>query len=349
MRLALFLTLAAGFLYSSPHSATAYNLFPFTLGGGETGYAKWGGDNHAGTPGGAVTWSLMPTGTTLDASAPTYLHGTSDLTPVFNQVGGQAAALAMIQSALDRWSTVANIEFVYVGIDDGTPFSAPYAPGQVLGDIRIGAFEIDGFSAAVGFTAPPNGGTTLEGDVIFNNKSDISFYVAPEAEGELYDLYPPGGGFYRNEFEGLAAHELGHALGLAHSDVSDGLMCGYVDSGFDGSLCSYFDPDGDGKAPVNRIPDPDDVDGVQFLYGPPPSADFDNDGDVDGQDFLVWQRGNSVPFLSASSLVNWQAQYETGSLSANLAVPEPSLMMMTCILGCILSCSREFKLSAAMR
>lgn len=311
-------------LGSMPRSATAFNGFPFDLGGGETGYLKWGGDNHAGTPGGIVTWSLMPTGTTLDASAPSFIQGTSDLTPVFDQVGGQAAALAMIQSAFDRWSAVANIEFVFVGVDDGTPFSAPYATGQVLGDIRIGAFQIDGFSAAVGFAAPPNGGTTLEGDVIFNNKPDISFYVAPEAEGELYDIFPPGGGFFRNEFAGLVTHELGHALGLAHADVPDGLMCGFVDAGFDGSQCSSIDPDGDGQAPVNRIPDPDDVAGAQFLYGPPPSADFDNDGDVDGQDFLVWQRGNSIPPLSATGLANWQAQYGTGSPDAIAAVPEPA-------------------------
>ena len=178
MRLSVVLLLFGSFLVQCPRSAIAYNLFPFTLSGGDTGYSKWGDDNLAGTPGGIVTWSLMQTGTTLDSSAPSYIHGTSDLAPVFDQVGGQASALAMIQSALDHWSAVADIEFVYAGVDDGTPFSAPYASGQVLGDIRIGAFEIDGYSAGVGFAAPPNGATTLEGDVILNNRSDISFYVA---------------------------------------------------------------------------------------------------------------------------------------------------------------------------
>ena len=151
--------------------------------------------------------------------------------------------------------------------------------------------------------------------------------MSPESEGELYDLYPPGGGFYRNDFEGLVAHELGHALGLSHSEVADGLMCGYVDSGFDGSQCSYLDPDADGKAPVNRIPDPDDVTGMQFLYGPPPTADFDNDGDVDGQDFLLWQRGDSIPPLSASGLSIWQAQYGSGSSTTIATVPEPASLL----------------------
>ena len=269
--------IALAMLQSS--TAQAYNTFPFFLPGGETGYLKWG-DNHAGTPGGVVTWSLMPDGTTLAPTAPNYIHGTSNLTSVFNQVGGQTTALALIQSALDNWSHVANVQFQYVGVDDGTPFDAPYAPGQTLGNIRIGAFEIDGFSAAVGYAAPPNGGTTLEGDVILNSRADISFYNAPGAEGELYDIFPPGGGFFRNEFQGLLTHELGHALGLAHTDVAPAIMAPGV-----------YDPENDGRIPINRIPDPDDVAGIQFLYGPPISADFNAGGTVDGADYLAWQRG----------------------------------------------------------
>ena len=281
----LFACLLVGILVSTFLTpARAYNLFgPYPWGEDEY-YSKWGDIFAPGSPGGTITWSLMPGGTALDASAPAYIHGTSDLTSVFNQVGGQAAAVAMIQSAFDHWSAVANIYFVYVGVDDGTPFSAPYASGQMIGDIRIGGFEIDGFSAGVGFAAPPNGDTTLEGDIILNNKAGISFYNAPGAEGELYDLYPPGGGFYRNEFEGLVAHELGHALALAHSNVPTGLMCGYVDGGFDGSQCGYYDSDGDGKAPINRIPDADDIAGIQFLYGPALQADFNHDNTVDAAD-----------------------------------------------------------------
>lgn len=246
-------------------SASAFSVF--SLGGDQA--SKWG-NNTVGTPGGTVTWSLMPDGTGLDASAPSYITGTSNLASVFAQVGGQAAALAMLQGAFDAWSAVANVQFQYVGVDDGRPFSAPYAPapgpGQVLGDIRIGAFEIDGFSAANGFAAPPNGGTTLEGDLIFNARSDISFFVASGSEGSAYNLFPPGGGLYRNDFQGLAAHEIGHTLGLDHTDVPAALMCGGASS----SLCYWADPDGNGMAPITRLPKADDVAGIQYLYGPAP-------------------------------------------------------------------------------
>jgi hypothetical protein len=66
-------------------------------------------------------------------------------------------------------------------------------------------------------------------------------------------------------------------------------------------------------------------------------GDFDNDGDVDGADFLVWQRGGSPNPLGASDLAAWKANFGAtasvvatvvqGSVSyssAASAVPEPS-------------------------
>ena len=48
-------------------------------------------------------------------------------------------------------------------------------------------------------------------------------------------------------------------------------------------------------------------------------GDFDEDGDVDGRDFLVWQRNPSV-----GDLADWQANYGVGaalSLSSSVVVP----------------------------
>jgi hypothetical protein len=57
-------------------------------------------------------------------------------------------------------------------------------------------------------------------------------------------------------------------------------------------------------------------------------GDFDSDGDVDGRDFLVWQRNPSI-----GNLVDWQANYGAGALSANVAVPEPSSFVLV-LMGC---------------
>jgi hypothetical protein len=54
------------------------------------------------------------------------------------------------------------------------------------------------------------------------------------------------------------------------------------------------------------------------------SGDFDLDGDVDGRDFLMWQRGESPDPLSATDLADWQSNFGAGTLTASVAVPEPS-------------------------
>lgn len=61
----------------------------------------------------------------------------------------------------------------------------------------------------------------------------------------------------------------------------------------------------------------------------PESADFDDDGDVDGLDFLVWQRGDSARSLSADDLSLWQSQYVSAGLTAHSStVPEPGSLVL---------------------
>ena len=53
-------------------------------------------------------------------------------------------------------------------------------------------------------------------------------------------------------------------------------------------------------------------------------GDFDEDGDVDGADFLKWQRDPTI-----GNLADWQANYgAASSLAAAEAVPEPASLMI---------------------
>jgi hypothetical protein len=75
------------------------------------------------------------------------------------------------------------------------------------------------------------------------------------------------------------------------------------------------------------------ITGNQFVTVLVPSADFDGDGDVDGRDFLAWQRGNGDADGNSVSneddLAIWQEQYGTSLLvAATTAVPEPSCLAM---------------------
>ncbi len=74
---------------------------------------------------------------------------------------------------------------------------------------------------------------------------------------------------------------------------------------------------------------------------PVDNADFDGDGDIDGRDFLTWQRGFGTGVLLQEGDANgdstvdgldldvWQTQYgTTPGLAAVSAVPEPSAILM---------------------
>jgi hypothetical protein len=54
-------------------------------------------------------------------------------------------------------------------------------------------------------------------------------------------------------------------------------------------------------------------------------GDFDNDNDVDGNDFLVWQRGGSPNPVSSSDLAEWRANFgaQPGAVAA---IPEPTTL-----------------------
>jgi len=64
-------------------------------------------------------------------------------------------------------------------------------------------------------------------------------------------------------------------------------------------------------------------------------GDFDLDGDVDGTDFLVWQRGFGSIYDS-TDLANWQTNFGVpGQVVVAAAVPEPGCLLLVLMLGLI--------------
>jgi hypothetical protein len=79
------------------------------------------------------------------------------------------------------------------------------------------------------------------------------------------------------------------------------------------------------------------------LPGTDPNADFDDDGDIDGRDFLIWQRGFGLTgqndntlgdadfsgTIDGDDLIVWQDQYGGAPpLAAAAAVPEPAVILL---------------------
>ena len=78
----------------------------------------------------------------------------------------------------------------------------------------------------------------------------------------------------------------------------------------------------------------------------PVAGDFNGDGEVDGADFLVWQRGGSPNPLSAGDLATWKGAFGGPAIAA---VPEPTtaLLMAAGMIGSMLGMRRVRRMRAA--
>jgi hypothetical protein len=245
-------------LIAIPVESSAFNTIGTNPG------SKW--DDPAWGTGAVITWSFMTPGVGLGDPAPDEWSGTNSLgagtTPDIRQriddVSGTGTFDAAVRRAFATWSGAANLVFVEVP-DAGGDFGTVTAP-----DIRIGAFSFapGDLAGGAGFGPPGNDllfPDALAGDIALNELNNFS--VDPGNEGDALQTGPFG--TYLNDIEGLLLHEIGHTLGLAHSDVTDGVMCGFIFPGdvFDGSSCDFTH--------VNRQLHADDISGIQAIYGAP--------------------------------------------------------------------------------
>lgn len=226
--------------------------------------SKW--DTPQFGTGAVVTWSFMTPGVALSGNpALSAWSGTNslgtgnsfDIRKRIDDVHGTGAFDAAVRRAFATWAAAADIRFVEVS-DSGAPMAGSTTP-----DIRIGAFHFapGDFAGGAGFGPPGQDDVfpdALAGDLALNDLN--RFVIAPGAEGTPL---PTDNGVYLNDVEGLLLHEIGHTLGLGHSDVTDGVMCGYIFPGdvFDGSACDY--------TRVNRELHADDLAGITSIYGAP--------------------------------------------------------------------------------
>ena len=195
-------------------------------------------------------------------------------------------------------------------IDLGTPVQLPTPTvfGQEIEDITFtygkpGSSET--FQGEVIYTGVPTGTLTLNVDPNTGEAQIIngtSFTVSIEA----YDIFS-------------ATESLDFVNGTWESleDQAESSGNWYEANASKARLSELLAIGGLELAPNAMVPigSPfDDVDGIedltfQFALYENRDGDFDNDGDVDGNDFLEWQRGNSPDPLSAADLAAWQSNY----------------------------------------
>lgn len=151
-------------------------------------------------------------------------------------------ALEVIKTAMLNWESVCNIRFEYQGTTNASP--ASHGDGiSSIGFVPVGSMG----------NAAANGETQSYGGIL-NDGSKTAFFT--EADMMFPTSFTKLTGYSSQAylaFQGVATHELGHFLGLQHSDKTDAIM--YANP--------YHDPIY--EATIRQ----DDVDGCVQMYGQP--------------------------------------------------------------------------------
>lgn len=152
-------------------------------------------------------------------------------------VGSSAAAVTRIQSAMAKWSAVCNVRFIY---DGATTTTASLATGSRDGVNVIAWTALTGNTTGITYT----GASGFSGSALTIDESDMVLN---------YQFNP--------NFDSTLVHEVGHMIGLKHSNQESTVMSG-----------------------PNTAPDPstsysglttlqaDDINGCRALYGASASA-----------------------------------------------------------------------------
>ena len=143
--------------------------------------------------------------------------------------------ISEIDSAFSAWSAVANIQFLKVA-DGGQPFNTAGATG----DIRIAGHLIDGPSGALAHAYYPSASAFSAGH------GDMHFDVS-----ENWTCTPGTGAI---DLGIVAAHEVGHAIGLSHDDR-------YISPGRTALMNPFYNPS------IVQGPIGDDINGAENIYG----------------------------------------------------------------------------------
>lgn len=205
-----------------------------------------------------------------------------------------------------------------------------------------GILEPGGLTATTTFNSPSGlftspGTLTTFGDVTFDSASSLNIDMAGASAGSQYDQIVTSG------IVSLGDATLNVLLDNFTPSGSESFTLISGASGVSGQFASYDQGAEIDLGGVTYYMNYMGGSGHDVVLSPTPpalaDADFDGDGDVDGIDFLIWQRGfgsaggladgdaNGDGQVDAGDLSIWTSQF--GSLAAVVgAVPEPTTVLL---------------------
>ncbi len=253
-----------------------------------------------------ITISFVPDGTIIGYNENGPIESTmqNDFDTLF---GSAAVWEKQFLLAAQVWADATNINFAVVP-DDGVAYGTVTGDDEQgdpnIGDIRIGGFQDVGQTyLAQTYQPPPANDFSIAGDDWFNTSQPFNI-------GSTYDLFT------------VAAHEIGHALGLGESNVPTAVMAA-IYPGLETGLTS------------------DDVQGIESIYsnGDPRAHDAYNQGSTHNSAF-----SSAASFTVSSSTLTAQLtgldittidQNEyfkfvapTGSSTLNLSIQSSGLSLL---------------------
>jgi hypothetical protein len=194
----------------------------------------------------------------------------------------------VILKAAQVWAQQTNINFAVVP-DNGAAWGGGNDeqgdPGY--GDIRIGGYKFGGSALAMADQPPPVNDFSIAGDIFFNTGDRFNI-------GSTYDLFT------------VAAHEIGHALGLDHSTATSSAIMYATYNGVKSALTS------------------DDVAGIQSIYGGARTPDSYNSGGASNGTFATAANLNSLINTTSDTALVQNLNLNTVGQSEYFVVNAPS-------------------------
>jgi hypothetical protein len=232
-----------------------------------------------------ITLSFVPDGTWMTSGTSGNVY--SNTFSTFSTKFGSAAAWEnAVITAAQTWAQYANINFSIVS-DNGTASGQGlYQQGDPgMGDIRVAAYPMTSTNVlGLGYYPPTANNYSVAGDISFNSRANYTLTTGG------YDL------------QTVALHEIGHALGMAHSSSYGVTMYpAYTTS--------------------RRTLSADDIAGIQAIYGPRsgdayggtnalvPNNSFQNAADITSQIGLVGLLAGTAQLPNLDINTPGQAEY----------------------------------------